>query len=466
MQKRGRENEDYLLLAEIQALALFLNNPSLYDTIKYKYFSHIKYKAIYKAIYKLYTYKESINEISLLREANFFDSSVDLLAVRQVFSIEVDLSSLDSSIEVLKTGSIKYNIKNKLKKLLEKVSAFDPISIDEINFNLNNMSSYLDGIETNKTSKTIEESLKEYEAELNVREQGLYHPSHDEFLDKELTKKFSPGQYILIAGSTGTGKSIYALNIINRMVNVGEPAMYFSLEMDLISTFDRWLAMRQKWDVSNWYDKSKSHEWYIRLNQEKQNLKDKPFEFIDDPNISLMDIKQKIRAFKKKYNVKSITVFIDLITQVKDFLATDSSRAPLPIIIEMAINRLNAIAKTENVCFVCVAQMGRNADDIKLNEVEDVEKLRPSLTNVKNSNALGERARAVLGIFRPKYYLMRSFPHGEKHEEVEASYPEDILEAQILKQSQGRIGVVGRYLSHLEYAFLEYIRDDIGEIRS
>jgi replicative DNA helicase len=170
-------------------------------------------------------------------------------------------------------------------------------------------------------------------------------------------------------------------------------------------------------------------------------LKDKAFRFIDEPDITLEQIHHHIREFKLAYKVDYLIVFVDLITQVREFMDMSSNKnASLPTIMEKAINKVNAIAKKENVCIVAIAQMNRDADSAKITTMQDIDKLRPTLNTIKNSAALAERSRAVLSVFRAKYYSDRYLPNDE-----EAREEPDVLEIQVVKQNMGRVGNIGKY---------------------
>jgi replicative DNA helicase len=149
-----------------------------------------------------------------------------------------------------------------------------------------------------------------------------------------------------------------------------------------------------------------------------------------------------IREFKMQHKTDYAMVFVDLVTQVKDFVTLGfKGGSNLSTAVELAVNKLNAIAKKEGVCFVCIAQMNRDADSAKISDISEIPNLRPTLNNVKNSHALGERARVAIALFRPKYYADRLFPD---HEAVQ--FMPDQLEAQVVKQSMGRVGIRGLYL--------------------
>lgn len=438
-----RLNENYLIASEYQVLKLFADDPDLdLKDISGTSFPHKKARSFYKAICLLHDLKETVNEGSLFREANRIDDSIDVTTTHTLMTYPVDLSNLTKAKEDLKEGSIKYKMDRYMKKIGLKLESSDALDHPTISSLLYEAQDVLVSGTRKTLSKTLEQLMSDYNKELERRKVGMYYPFYDSFLDAKLTKKAAPGQVILVAGSTGTGKSIYGLSLINGMVNNGIPCIYFSPEMDETSTMDRWLALRTKVPVSEWY---KSGIWidplFLMVEQERKKVMNKPFRFVDEPTVGLDTILHLIREFKMTYRTDYVCVFIDLITQVKEFITLGIRNATLATVIEMAVNKLHAMSKRENVCFVCFAQMNREADSLRLNDLEEIDKLRPSLNHVKNSNALGERSRTVLSVFRPKYYAQRLFPTDPRVE-----FMHDDLQVQILKQSMGEVGVIGHYL--------------------
>jgi len=445
-----RDNEHFYNIAQLQVLKLMITNPeSDFSAVLDGYFIG-KARIFLRHIKRLKGRGETINETSLLRECNSDDSTVEMVHIQNLFVQNVDITNLTGAIEAIQRGSTKYRVKVHVENLMEEVNTLDNVETDKVSDLLYKAQEELRNNGEKVVAKTFAQSLDDYEVELEVRRKGEYFLFHDEFLDKNLTKRASPGQVILIAGATGTGKSMYALNLINKMINASSPCMYFSLEMDTVSTFDRLLSMRNNVTVASWYDRINYQNWKSIIDAERKKVKNKPFEFIDNPSLSLEDITSLIRSFKMTHEASSLVVFIDLVTQVRDFIS-DTAKNTLATTIEKAVNQLNAIAKLENVCFVAVAQMNRDADSAKLTDVDEVNKLRPSLNNVKNSNALAERSRTVIGVFRPKYYLKRFFPN-----DPAIDLEDDELQAQILKQSQGSVGQVGCYQFNGETAEIAY----------
>jgi replicative DNA helicase len=457
-EKKDRKNETYVVSAEYQILKLLIAKPELLDTnpeLIEDNFPHEQARCIFNGLYTLYKANETINTLSILREANKLNDEIDLDLILHVESVVVDDTSFNNALSLLKSESNKYKISKKLDSLYGEVNKLG--TIDEAK--MQNLLWEAQQLAVNSSatveSKTLPDCLDDYMEDLDKRKSGEYYSFGDMFLDESLTRKASGGQLILISAATGMGKSGYALNLINGMINMEIPCMYFSLEMDEISTFDRLLSMRTQIPIKEWYVKDNIDTLKLKVLKEKETLQNKCFRFIDNPNLSLMKIQALIREFKRFYKKDYVCVYIDLITQVKEFIDMEYGGGTLATAIEQAVNKLNAIAKSENVCFVCVAQMKRTVDDMKISKVEDTDKLKPTLGSIKNSGALAERSRVVLSVFRARPYVEKYLPDDPKLE-----YMQDIMEITILKQNQGGIAQ-GKYLFDPSImTALPYIEED------
>jgi len=457
-EKKDRKNETYVVSAEYQILKLLIAKPELLDTnpeLIEDNFPHEQARCIFNGLYTLYKSNETINTLSILREANKLNDEIDLDLIKHVESVQVDDTSFNNALSLLKSESNKYKISKKLDSMYGEVNKLG--TIDEAK--MQNLLWEAQQLAVNSSatveSKTLPDCLDDYIEDLDKRKNGEYFSFGDMFLDESLTRKASGGQIILISAATGMGKSGYALNLINGMINMEIPCMYFSLEMDEISTFDRLLSMRTQIPIKEWYVKDNIDTLKLKVIKEKETLQNKCFRFIDNPNLSLMKIQALIREFKRFYKKDYVCVYIDLITQVKEFIDMEYGGGTLATAIEQAVNKLNAIAKSENVCFVCVAQMKRTVDDMKISKVEDTDKLKPTLGSIKNSGALAERSRVVLSAFRARPYVEKYLPDDPKLE-----YMQDIMEITILKQNQGGIAQ-GKYLFDPSImTALPYIEED------
>ena len=448
---------DYTVMAEIQILAACIKYPDIVmREISSSSFVHQETKDIYESIVELHENEEKITPESIFRQVNQKNRSVEFPFISYVFSTvqNVHESNIPSALSILKEIRDKKEAILKLKESIQTLEA-EKTDIQKVISSIYDAQDILYRNKSLTLTKTINDCFDMYLEELEERKKKRY-IFGDSFLDSHLLKGASPGQIILIAGATGSGKSTVCLNLINNMINLDIPSIYISLEMDLVSTMDRLLALRTGIPLENWYgDENTLNSLKQEVEKERKNLENKYFRLIDDPELSLSEIRTIIKDFKLSFKVDYVCVYIDLITQVKDFISVNKGYT-LANTIEVATNRLNAIAKKENCCIVAVAQMNRDADSARVNSIDHIESLRPTINHIKNSHALGERARTVLSVFRPKYYAERLFPDSE-----ELDFMEDILQIQILKQSQGKTGTVGKYLFDGQcFSIVPYVETD------
>lgn len=441
MEEQQRENNDYVVAAELQVLKLVteMNPEEVVEAIP-DLFPHDSARAILSAIYTLQDNEESITEGSLLREANKLDENVTSALIHSVLEYKADRSNWTGAVQTLRESSIGYNVTRILQPMLDAIrpgESLDPVQVSSVLYEA--QEALLNSGKRAKI-KTLEEMLHSYKGEMEQRKSGKLYEVGDLFLDTALTRKFAPGQVITIAGTTGMGKSGFALNLINGLINLDVPCLYFSLEMDEYATTDRLLAMRTGIPIDQWYQSRNISALMKKVEAQEKELANKRFGFIDDPNMTLGQIQSLIRTFKMSHRCDYVIVFIDLITQVSDFTNLKVG-GTLANTIEIGINKESALAKTENCCLVNIVQLNRETDSAKISSVEEIESYRPSLTQIKNSNAIGERSRTVLSVFRPKSYAEKLFPNDEA-----VDYMEDIMEVQVIKQNQGSVGRIGKYL--------------------
>ena len=163
-----------------------------------------------------------------------------------------------------------------------------------------------------------------------------------------------------------------------------------------------------------------------------------PEPFLPYCALNLDQLEKIIADTKKILGVDYLAVTVDLTTMLTEFTTERGSRAD---IIEQAMNKMNIIAKRQNCHILNVVQSNRNQDSSRVATMDDLDRLRPSLNHIKASNAIAERSRLVMGLFRKKHYAIQHLP-----DDPETQAMDDILDVSILKQSQGQ-------LSRLEYLF-------------
>ena len=156
--------------------------------------------------------------------------------------------------------------------------------------------------------------------------------------------KFGPGEYILIGGVRGTGKSLASTNIAVNAFNSNRSSIYFTIEMSSRATFQRACAMATgvparkirnrdlslgewqavaKWWSSRFIDGEESYLTYCKHRDfnkfhedlTRKPLKDVQLDIIHDSKLSLANIKSELD--KKVHKLDPAVVIVDYVNQVK-----------------------------------------------------------------------------------------------------------------------------------------------------
>jgi replicative DNA helicase len=431
---------------EQQTLNCIWDQPSRAYEFDQPYFVSEVAKDIFFTMQRLYESNVDINVNELVAQGNDRNAQITKENLEALRKQEYDPDSFEFYFTSLKKNYARSNIENVLlKETLVEVSKKGELNVPKIIELRAEIDKNLELIE-GKTSalKTLEEIAVTYRGVLVKRKKGEYKfPTGDPFLDQALVQGYAPGEITTIFGATGVGKSTYVLNQINSQINKRILSLYLTLEMGDIPTMDRLMSIRQR--VSSSMFQMKNEETVIEsafqiLEAETERLKKvgNRFFLVDDPSIDLNGFEALVRKVQKITGEKYLVATIDLFTMISDV----GQEAAM---IEEGMNKLHQIVKRLGIHAVLVVQANRSADSARISTIEQVSNLRPSLNSIKNSQAIAERSRQVLGVFRPKYYASRLFPESEELELMD-----DILELQVLKQSAGRVGQILRYLYDAE----------------
>lgn len=263
---------------------------------------------------------------------------------------------------------------------------------------------------------------------------------HWDPLDRIIVDGPSEGHGGIIAGSTGMGKSALCINILDHLIDADVPCMYFPIEMGKENSVDRIISKRTKIPYSDLVNPSPEHfESTMQVIEEelKRFSVHSNFALCDDPSIDIAKLRKYIKQFQDKLEAEGkdryCVILIDLITMISEFYMTESSMAQG---IEKAINMLDILAKQLGFHYVGVVQLNRTVEQDKVTSIQSIDKLKPTRASVKNSNALLERARYMISIFRPKYFADLYLS------EEEAGTIRDIAEVAVMKQNNGNVGKV------------------------
>lgn len=409
-------------------------------------FIHPSAKSIFNTICDLSKKGIAITKAELLQSCK--DIGVTPSVIDTIFNVDDVNPSLDTILPDLLTEQLKTNLIQRLDLIKESVNLNAEVNTDDILKQLYECDDLvLHSAKNASPLMNIEEWSNEYIEDLQQRKLGKKYTYGDLNLDEEMFKGAYPGAITTVAASTGSGKSTFVLNLMNNLIEQNTPCMYISLEMGAVDTMDRLIAMRKGIPNDELYNQGNIDSVIESVEEEKKNLLTRnKFYFVEDPSIDLTKLRSMIREFKQRTHEDYCLVAIDLLTQLKGFNVSANKGTSNAMSIELAMNDLNALAKEENVHIIGVVQFRRDSDSIKISSLDDLERARPTLGEIKNSGAISERSRVVLGIFRPKMVAERFRQALTEPEQTALDNMSDIMEVQVLKNSAGNVGRIFKYM--------------------
>lgn len=216
---------------------------------------------------------------------------------------------------------------------------------------------------------------------------------------REFIPHHEPGDYIIVGGRTGMGKSYLAMNYIYYAAKNGVPSAYINLENTPKNVQKRLWQMhggtRWREDLSGLSDSETRAA--VRAWEEVKAMPVKSH----NTGRGLQNILNAIRA---DYYERGIQLaVIDYIQLMKD-QATRGNR--VDVLAEISAE-VRALALDLNIVLVAMAQINRSGTDAGDS--------RPQLTGLRGSGDLEQDATSVMLIYRPEYYQLTEDEKGEPY---------------------------------------------------
>ena len=439
----AKASEQSIILCEKNILAFLYHNPEYIHKLSDEYFITEYGVSFFYALTEIRNEGALITRDKIIIAVKNIDDDFPEKEIDAVIRTVVDKNDFDFLYKNLRINFAKKNIEEDIqdttKELLKK-SDVEWNNILELGKKLSRNIALINGKQDYILS--MNDLVKEYEEELERRETGdNFFTSGCEALDSTLTEGFSKGTITSIIGGSGTGKSTFAQYLINKQMNKRVPCLYVSKEMPRMSSMDRFFAQRTNLETKQFYPFEEDgilDNVKEELRKEKIRIvRNKFFRFVDHPSLTLAELEKIIIDIKLEMEVDNLIVTVDLASMVKDFNATKNKANDY----EHSMNEIHRIAREVGCHFVLVFQLRRPSEKVSIKEPEDLEKFRPTIEGIKNSGAIEERSRIVIGVHYPwmqaKRYLKDSNPYLDMIEPV--------MEVQILKQNMGEVGTVVKY---------------------
>ena len=454
-----------IILTEQNVLSCCIKDNSLILKVDHKYFISEVGNNIFVVIKYLYLENKLITSRNIIIELDrSSESIVKDNEIEALYQLDLDINEFDKYYNDLKKEWAKFQISEvSLKEVLRESSKRSDYNLDRFKEITNEINSILSEVEKKDShTYTPTRMFESYIESINKRESVINsYTTGCSYLDKRLTERFSPGTITIVFGPSGVGKSTFVRYLVNLCINKQIPSVYYTLEMSFDATMDCIVAQRLKIPLKNFYPDINGmidQAIIARIKNEKERVKRiDTFRLKDDAVLSINNLESSIKDIRLDMGLSvdtNIIAFIDLLTMISDFNQGSGSKANN---YEDAMNQLHFLTRRENIHIVGVVQAKRPDSRVNITEIDQLSRFRPQLEELKNSNALRERARIVLGIYRQKHFAMTYLP-----DDPETIVMNDIMEVSVLKQNMGALGRVN-YTFFPEISKLVYIKDNISD---
>lgn len=452
------------LIAEYRLLNAIFLNPEIID--KEGLTEDIFIRGISKTFFRTIEHLKEENvkptELAIYQYASGVDVNVKQDTIREIFDLNsdanVDVKDMVETLAYVKKSSEALKLMSDVESLVNKNPRRSDAVEDQIRQKMAQAEDLLLSNITLKRTSNAEELEQQYIEDYDLRKNGKRYRFYNKILDDVVTYGPNPGNGGLICAATGMGKSAYCLNLINGFAVAGVPFMYYTLEMGNVDTTDRLMALRTGIPVNDFVSPPDVETWADnrdKIVREFDDLKKTAKMRISEcASVSLFQIKQDVLKFQKDIGQQYFILVVDLLSMIKEFMITDSRGVNFAQGITVAVNTLNAMAKELGFHWIGTLQIGRKAEEGRIDDLKDIERYRPKRTDIKDSNSYLERCRYSISLFRKRYYAEVYLPK-ELYEDMQ-----DVVEVSLMKQNQGKIGRCGALLFEPECMRMTPLEDE------
>ena len=452
---------------EVILLAYLLKHPELLDThfeqISNNLFANPENLKIFKVIEDFHQSQKNIsidtikNYIPGIQSLTLKDLSLQIDQI--VFSKEIFLNYIESLQELYlrrelfkltqdkNNESTTFQTSNNIKEIfldLEK-KIFDLSNFKKENYEFKDFATV-----TKSSLKLVEKAFKK---------KGKYSGVVSGFNDLDnMLGGLQNSDLVILAGRPSMGKTALATNIAFNAAKYysndeekGSVVM-FSLEMSAEQIGLRILAEQSRIPSDKLRKGELNERDSAALSSTYQEIHQLNFFFDDSPNLTVSELRSKLRRYKKNYNIK--LVLIDYLQLIKPEGQRDSRVNELSEI----TRSLKQLAKEFDLPVVSLSQLSR--------QVENRDDKRPLLSDLRESGSIEQDADVVMFIYRESYYLQRNEPtrgsdetqesYQKKHDAWKDRNEEVFNKAELIvaKQRNGPTGKIELYFDDKYTKFL------------
>lgn len=209
------------------------------------------------------------------------------------------------------------------------------------------------------------------------------------------------GQFLLIAGRPGAGKSIAALDIARHMsISSGKPALLFSLEMSSVEIGQRLISAEASVPLTNVISGHMTDAEWQRCAEAKTRIDAAPLYIDASANLTTADIRAKAHQMLLTHNISCVMVdYLGLLRHPNEH------RMESRQVIMSDISRELKLISRDTVPVIALAQLNR--------AVESRHDKKPVLSDLRDTGALEQDSDVVILLHRDDVNNSDSLRSGE-----------------------------------------------------
>ena len=370
------------------------------QTLSIETFYFKNHQEIYKAIIFMYENKLPIDILTLitfLQDNGLLERIGGIKVLLELINQVPNLVYLEEYISLVKDKFLRRSL-IKLGYEIINSGYITNISLENL---INDFESKFFNLVTDiKTQKLFSsaELLNDVFSELKERSLNPSLPGISSgFYDLDLlTQGFQKSDLIIIAGRPSMGKTALGLNIAVNVIKESKlPVLFFSLEMSKEQIMYRLLSIETNINQARLRSGKLYQDDWLRLNKIIKILSKLPF-FIDDtPDLSIQDIRSKLKTILFEQTQIGLVV-IDYLQLMQNSKSKLENRVQELSLITRALKNL---AREFNIPIITLSQLSRS--------VETRVDKKPILSDLRESGSIEQDADLVLMLAKNKDFNLK-----------------------------------------------------------
>lgn len=322
------------------------------------------------------------------RLRNRYDEKIfsDIMATNSIIDTEKYATEL-------KEKSIKRSLIKIAHKIPNKVSETTPSKdmVDELSSQLYALVEEKGGGVIKESPTIIHEVMLEMKKQKEALNRDLVGLDTGFRYLNEYTKGFKDGELIIVAARPGMGKTAFALNLIQKVLDQGKGVVFFSLEMPASQLMLRMISARTSIALSNIMNARLDDEQWSRFGDECDYMESRKFFVYDNSYVNIHQIRTQLRKLKSRHEEISLCI-IDYI----GLMMSSSAYSERHLQIAEISRGLKLLARELNMPIIALSQLNRG--------LESRSNKRPMLSDLRESGAIEQDADTILFVYRGDVY--------------------------------------------------------------